>query len=860
MNRRFLAPEVVQTSAMDCGPASLKCLLEGLGLPVSYGRLREACQTDVDGTSIDTLEDVAGMLGVKAGQVILPRGNLLVDGADTPPAIVVVQLPNGFTHFVVLWRCLGPWVQIMDPAVGRRWMRAEAFLDQVYVHEMQVPFEDWWAWASSEDFRRPLARRLERLGLPPARATRLADEPEPERLMDLEASASLVAELLAQGALRRGAEASAALERLAAMSAGQPELLPPRHRAFSRPDEESVRFRGAVLVQAHGVESPDLDALPRDLALALSETPPQPERALLEAMRADGLLTPLALGGAAALAAGGVLVEALLLRGLLDVGRSLVSPEQRWIGGAGLLVFLLAMLLLELPIAGLALAMGRRLETRLRVAIHGKIPRLGDAYLRSRPASDMAERAHVLQLIRGVPQLGLSLVRTSVSMLLTTAGLIWLSPGRWPLALLEAALCLGVPLLVAPLIAERDLRARVHTGALASFYRDALQGITAIRAQGAGGALLTEHEARLTEQVQALRDRRGVSVLGDLLQSGLGFGAAACLLIAHVLGGGEPVAVLLLAWWALNLPLLGRQLAQALHAYPSLRNITLRLLEPLAAPEEEHGAELEAGEGAVALSLEGVSVVAGGRPILHEIELAVAAGEHVAVVGRSGAGKSTLLGLLLGWTRPASGQVQVDGAPLVPARLRPRVAWVDPAVQLWNASVLDNLRYGLADADPGATPLGELLDTLELRSLIEGLPEGLRSEIGEDGGLLSGGQGQRLRLGRALQRPAPGLVLLDEPFRGLDRARRDALMQAARERWRGATLLAVTHDIDQAARFDRVLVVEEGRLVEQGAPAALIEAGGRFAELLAADAAAREQLWADPSWRAVELAQGRARS
>ena len=76
-SRRLLAPEVVQTSAMDCGPAALKCLLEGHGVPVSYGRLREACQTDVDGTSIDTIEAVARQLGLDAEQVMVPVDHLL---------------------------------------------------------------------------------------------------------------------------------------------------------------------------------------------------------------------------------------------------------------------------------------------------------------------------------------------------------------------------------------------------------------------------------------------------------------------------------------------------------------------------------------------------------------------------------------------------------------------------------------------------------------------------------------------------------------------------------------------------------------------------------------------------------------
>src|SRR5271156_2835524 len=103
-HRHLIVPEVVQTSAMDCGPASLKSLLEGFGVPVSYGRLREACQTDVDGTSIDTLEDIAQQLGLDAEQKMVPVDHVLIDAAQSLPAIVVVSLPNGFTHFVVVWR------------------------------------------------------------------------------------------------------------------------------------------------------------------------------------------------------------------------------------------------------------------------------------------------------------------------------------------------------------------------------------------------------------------------------------------------------------------------------------------------------------------------------------------------------------------------------------------------------------------------------------------------------------------------------------------------------------------------------------------------------------------------------------
>src|SRR5579864_5718450 len=111
---------------MDCGPAALKCLLEGMGIRAHYGRLREACQTDVDGTSIDTLEEVAVQLGLDAEQIMVPVDHLLLPEARALPALVVVRLPSGVTHFVVVWRRHGAFVQVMDPGSGRRWMSREA--------------------------------------------------------------------------------------------------------------------------------------------------------------------------------------------------------------------------------------------------------------------------------------------------------------------------------------------------------------------------------------------------------------------------------------------------------------------------------------------------------------------------------------------------------------------------------------------------------------------------------------------------------------------------------------------------------------------------------------------------------------
>lgn len=118
MTRRRLVPEVIQTSAMDCGPACLAALLAGHGAAVSYERLREACQTDVDGTSIDTIEQAAVALGLAAEQILVPVDHVLLAEAEALPALAVTRQPDGGNHFIVLWSQLGGRVQVMDPAVA----------------------------------------------------------------------------------------------------------------------------------------------------------------------------------------------------------------------------------------------------------------------------------------------------------------------------------------------------------------------------------------------------------------------------------------------------------------------------------------------------------------------------------------------------------------------------------------------------------------------------------------------------------------------------------------------------------------------------------------------------------------------
>jgi len=154
----------------------------------------------------------------------------------------------------------------------------------------------------------------------------------------------------------------------------------------------------------------------------------------------------------------------------------------------------------------------------------------------------------------------------------------------------------------------------------------------------------------------------------------------------------------------------------------------------------------------------------------------------------------------------------------------------------------------------------EVLAEAELIGVIEKHPAGMQTSLGESGRLLSGGEGQRVRFGRGLQRGNVRLAILDEAFRGLERGRRRTLIETARRRWKEATLLHITHDVGESWDFARVLVIESGRVIEDGSPQELYSAPmSRYRALVDAGDSAREQVWGAREWRKLSMDQGRLR-
>jgi ATP-binding cassette, subfamily B, bacterial len=293
--------------------------------------------------------------------------------------------------------------------------------------------------------------------------------------------------------------------------------------------------------------------------------------------------------------------------------------------------------------------------------------------------------------------------------------------------------------------------------------------------------------------------------------------------------------IVLLTSLALSILACTRDLAVALvdltQHIARLEEAITTLLVPHELPDKAGAVALLPGPGQVAF--EHVRFAYPSRaPVLREFDLVIEPGQRVGLVGLSGAGKSTVLSLLQRFYDVEAGRILIDGQDIrdvTQESLRRIMAIVPQDISLFHRSVLENIRYGRADASEA-----DVLAAAEMahcRDFIEALPEGFDTIVGDRGTKLSGGQRQRLAIARALLKDAP-ILLLDEATSALDSESERAIQSALDRLMHGRTVIAIAHRLSTLQRFDRIIVMDQGHIIDDGSPGELAARPGPYRELL----------------------------
>jgi ATP-binding cassette subfamily B protein len=220
-----------------------------------------------------------------------------------------------------------------------------------------------------------------------------------------------------------------------------------------------------------------------------------------------------------------------------------------------------------------------------------------------------------------------------------------------------------------------------------------------------------------------------------------------------------------------------------------------------------------------------------GQGVLEAFDLHVPAGQKIGLVGRSGAGKSTIIALLQRLYDPDSGAVTIDGqdiAQVTQESLRGSIAVVQQDISLFHRSLLENLRYGRPEASD--EEVFRAVEAARCTEFIDRLPQGFDTLVGERGMKLSGGQRQRLAIARAFLMDAP-IVLLDEATSALDTESEQSIQEALSRLFKGRTVIAIAHRLSTLSAFDRIVVLERGLIIEDGAPGKLLQARGAYSRM-----------------------------